>query len=140
MGSGMDGVAHTTDRDGNPNVFNLNEDGGELKLNANNAKPDNRWNPDNRFVFRLRKSFLFRILSEDAVFLLWIVQALLPATEHLARLVELLCNFSVMSIRHKLALPCHIQQIFQRIESKNALYYPFRFLLPFGKISEICQL
>jgi hypothetical protein len=26
MGSGIDGTVHITDRDGNPNVFNLNED------------------------------------------------------------------------------------------------------------------
>ncbi len=99
MGGGIDGVAHVTDRDGNPNVFNLNEDDGELKLNADNAKPDNRWNSDNQFVFRLRKSFLSRALLEGAVFLLWIAEALLPATEHLAGLIELLRNFDVMSIR-----------------------------------------
>ena len=60
MGSGTDGAAHTTDRDGNPNVLSLDEGEGKLKLNANNAKPLNRWNADNRFVFRVRKSFLFR--------------------------------------------------------------------------------
>ena len=44
-----------TDRNGNPNVFNLerNEDG--LWLNNNWAKPENRWNSDYKFVFRLRK-------------------------------------------------------------------------------------
>ena len=48
-----------TDSDGNPNVFNLerNEDG--LWLNNNWAKPDNTWNPDNKFAFRLRNCFLF---------------------------------------------------------------------------------
>jgi len=53
----MDGVLYKTDRDGNPNVFNLerNEDG--MWLNDNWAKPDNRWNPDNAFVFRLSKCF-----------------------------------------------------------------------------------
>ena len=56
----MDGVAHKTDSDGNPNVFNLNENGDQLKFNGNNAKPDNKWNSDNKFVFRFRKSFLFR--------------------------------------------------------------------------------
>ncbi len=45
-----------TDRDGNPNVFKLerNEDG--LWLNDNWTNPDNRWNPDNGFVFVSRKS------------------------------------------------------------------------------------
>ncbi len=140
MGSGIDGVAHIADRDGNPNVFNLNEDGGELKLNANNAKPDNRWNSDNRFVFRLRKSFLSRALLEGAVFLLWIGEALLPAAEHLARFIELLCDFRVMSIRHELALPRYIQKILQRVEGEHALDYSFYFLLPLGIIREICQL
>lgn len=43
------------DSDGNPKVFNVerNEDGSWL--NNNWAKPDNRWNADNQFVFRLRK-------------------------------------------------------------------------------------
>jgi hypothetical protein len=42
-----------TDRDGNPNVFNLerNEDG--LWLNNNWANPESRWNPDNEFIFYL---------------------------------------------------------------------------------------
>lgn len=53
-------VSHTIlDRDGNPNAFNLNSDGDELKLNGNNTNPDNRWNADNSFVFCLRKSSLF---------------------------------------------------------------------------------
>lgn len=54
-------ASHTIlDRDGNPNVFNLNSDDDELRLNGNNAKPDNRWNADDSFVFCLRKSSLFR--------------------------------------------------------------------------------
>jgi hypothetical protein len=36
-------------------VFNLNSDEGRLKLNGNNAKPGNKWNADNKFVFLLRK-------------------------------------------------------------------------------------
>src|SRR3989344_5446388 len=57
-GSGADGMAYRTDRDGNPNVFNLerNEDG--LWLNDNWTNPTNKWNPDNEFVFRLRKYVL----------------------------------------------------------------------------------
>jgi len=48
------GRPRDTDPDGNPNVFNLkrNEDG--VWLNNNWAKPDNHWNPENKFVFRLR--------------------------------------------------------------------------------------
>lgn len=49
---------HEADRDGNPNVFNVerNEDG--LWLNNNWAKPTNKWNPDNEFVFCFRKYVL----------------------------------------------------------------------------------
>lgn len=58
-----------TDRDGNPNVFNLNRDEDELKLNANNAKSENRWNPNNQFVFRLRKYFLSALTRRGFSFL-----------------------------------------------------------------------
>ena len=51
----MDGTTYITDRDDNPNVFNLNADDARLKLNTNNAKPTNRWNHNNRFVFLSRK-------------------------------------------------------------------------------------
>src|SRR3989344_9680063 len=34
-----------------------------LWLNNNIANPDNRWNPDNEFVFRLRQSFFPRYTS-----------------------------------------------------------------------------
>lgn len=71
-----------TDRDGNLNVFKLecNDDG--LWLNDNWARPDNEWNPDNTFVFRLRNCFL-SAASHVAVFLFGIVQIFLPASEHL---------------------------------------------------------
>jgi len=56
----VEGMPHNTDRNSNSNVFNLerNEDG--LWLNDNWANPDNKWNPDNEFVFSMRKSYLFR--------------------------------------------------------------------------------
>ena len=57
MGSGMDGASYITDRNGNPNVFNLERNDNGLWLNNNWANPDNRWNADNEFVFRLRKYF-----------------------------------------------------------------------------------
>lgn len=40
-----------TDRNGAPNVFNVerNEDGSWL--NASNGNPGNQWNPENAFVF-----------------------------------------------------------------------------------------
>lgn len=46
-----------SDANGNPNVFYLNANGAKLKLNANNARPDNRWNGNNRFVFRISLHF-----------------------------------------------------------------------------------
>lgn len=56
----IEGTLYITDSNGNPNVFKLerNEDG--LWLNDNWANPDNRWNPENEFVFSLRKCDLFR--------------------------------------------------------------------------------
>jgi Tol biopolymer transport system component len=68
LGSEKDGIAYITDRNGNPNVFNLNWNGEQLKLNGNNAKPSKKWNSDNKFVFRFRKSILFPRLH-IAVFL-----------------------------------------------------------------------
>jgi len=53
-GSVKDGPAYITDRNDNPNVFNLSTNGEQLELNGNNAKPSNRWNTDNKFVFRVR--------------------------------------------------------------------------------------
>ena len=55
LGSDIEGIVHTTDRNGDPNVFNLNHNGDQPKLNANNAKSDKRWNSNNKFVFRYRK-------------------------------------------------------------------------------------
>lgn len=60
MGSGVDGILHITDSDGNPNVFNVNRDEKGAWLNTDNGHPENSWNPDNRFVFvRPRKSLHF---------------------------------------------------------------------------------
>ena len=56
-GSGTDGTPYIADRNGNPNVFNLERNDDGLWLNKNWAKPDNRWNPNNEFAFRLRNSF-----------------------------------------------------------------------------------
>ena len=43
------------DRDGDPHVFGLSRDGGQLKLYACNANSANRWTPDEEFVFCFRK-------------------------------------------------------------------------------------
>src|ERR1700733_14301561 len=63
MGSGFDGVAYITDSDGNPNVFNVERDEDGLWLNNNFAKPTNKWNPENKFLFRLRKYFLSALIG-----------------------------------------------------------------------------
>lgn len=57
MGGGRDGISHATDRNGNPNVFNLDADDDQLVLDGNDwVSPGNRWHPDSRFVFLFRKS------------------------------------------------------------------------------------
>ena len=45
------------DRDGDPLVFDLVRLGAGLWLNADYAKPSDRWGAGNEFVFRTRKSF-----------------------------------------------------------------------------------
>ena len=56
-GSGTEGTTHATDRDGNRNIFAVDNDNDELWLNDNNGHPDNFWNADNRFVF-VRRNYL----------------------------------------------------------------------------------
>ncbi len=77
-------MAHRIDRDGNPNVFNVERNDDGLWLNDNIANPDNDWNDDNKFMFRLRKWFFPR--SQGAVFLLWIIKVFPPPAEHLTDL------------------------------------------------------
>lgn len=57
-----------TDSSGYPNVFNVdrNEDG--RWLNANDARPENRWNPENAFVFRRRNPLRFSHGMSGGVF------------------------------------------------------------------------
>ncbi len=136
----MDGViddaSHNTDSDGNPNVFKLEHNDDGLWLNDNWAKPDNEWNPDNKFVFRLRNSFLFRGLHV-AVFLFWIVQVFLPAAEHLADFPELQRNVFTMLVGNELPFPSDRNEKFKRVQNQNTIRYLFCFLLFFGKIGDI---
>ena len=62
-GGGTDGSGDGADADGNPNVFNVNHDDNGRWLNNKWAKPDNKWNPDNQLLFRLRNSVLPRYFS-----------------------------------------------------------------------------
>lgn len=53
------GMKPIADRRGNPRVFSLGHDGGGLWLDDYWADPDCRWRPEYRFVFSLRKYYLF---------------------------------------------------------------------------------
>lgn len=75
------------DPDGNPNVFNVERNDNGSWLNNNWANPDNRWNGDNQFVFRLRKRFFSTVLW-IAVFLIGVVEVLQPAAKHSSSLLE----------------------------------------------------
>jgi len=44
-----------TDRDGNPNVFDLDLDGDQPTLYGRYIKPGSRWHSLSKFVFRYRK-------------------------------------------------------------------------------------
>lgn len=59
-----------TDRNGNPNVFNVEHNDSGLWLDNNWAKPDNRWNADNKIVFSLRKYYLSRTSIKSVRFFL----------------------------------------------------------------------
>lgn len=135
----MDGSAHINDRDGNPSVFNLNRnDDGQLELNNDNARPDKQWNDDNEFVFRLRKSFLFRV-KLCAVFLFLLDNFTLPSTKHAANFDEPCRSFGVMTVRDQFCLPSNLHQEFDLVELKYAEIDFFNFYFFFGKISDLRQ-
>jgi hypothetical protein len=50
------GMKQIADSGGRPGVFSLGRDDGGLWLGSIWAEPDDEWYPDDRFVFRLRKS------------------------------------------------------------------------------------
>jgi len=49
------GMKQISDPDGDPGVFVLERDGDGVWLSYDWTEPDERWDPDRRFVFRLRK-------------------------------------------------------------------------------------
>ena len=70
----MEGVWHNNNGpDGYPNVFNANRNGDDLWLNENDANPSNRWNADNRFLFR-RKSLYFSAFSGVLFQIIFVVE------------------------------------------------------------------
>lgn len=87
MDSVTDGASYNTDRDGNPNVFNLERNDDGLWLNDNWTKPSNEWNSDNEFAFRFRNCLLFHNLK-IVVFLFQIIPTFLPPAEHLANFLQ----------------------------------------------------
>ena len=120
----MDGSTYNrTDRDGNPNVWNVNANDGKRWLNVNNAKPTNRWNADNKFVFRSRNFFLFPPSLELAVFLFWAVQAFLPASENFPNLDNICGKIGILFMRKYLCFPSHMDKKLERVGFKNAVVY-----------------
>ena len=96
---------HTiTDRRGDPKVFDLAHNDDGLWLNNNFANPDNKWNADNEFMFRLRKYF-FSVRLGETVFLLRIVEILLPTAKHTTCFAKFQCQFLVFAVRNDFALP-----------------------------------
>ncbi len=71
-GGGIDGALYITDSDGNLNVFNVECNDNGLWLNSNNGNPDNFWNGNNRWLFRLPRNslhFLSRLPVGGVLFL-----------------------------------------------------------------------
>ena len=104
MSGGLVGPKDSADADGNPNAFNVEHNDDGRWLNNNWAKPENQWNPDNKFLFRLRNSVLFRHLLV-AVFLIWLFKILFPTAEHLASLVKLYGDLFVVVMGNKFCFP-----------------------------------
>lgn len=103
----IDGKPYKTDSNGNPKVFELERNENGTWLNSNWANPDNRWNPENRIVFSLRESNLFRVFRRSrklrllgAVFLIWIVHTLFPTPKHLSYLIQFKGNISIVFMRN----------------------------------------
>ncbi len=54
-------LAHNTDADGDPKVFDVNHDNDERWLNTNWTNPDNHWNGDKQVAFVRRKPLRFSL-------------------------------------------------------------------------------
>ena len=120
MGGGKDGKLHITDRNGNPNVFNLEHNDNGLWLNNNWTNPTNKWNLDNELMFRLRKYFFTAPCCDTnrlqgAVFLFRIIQIFLPTAKHSTGFSELLGYFFEFVVGNDFTFPSDRDQKFQRI-------------------------
>ena len=56
--SGKEGISHSTDSDGDLNVFNVKHDSDRLYLNSNNGNDNTLYNPNNRFVCVVPRNYL----------------------------------------------------------------------------------
>ena len=136
MGGGADGASHETDSDGNPNVFKLERNDDGLWLNNNWAKPDNEWNPDNKFVFRFRNCFLSAAL-QVAVFLFRVIKIFLPTTEHLADFLELYGDILAVLVGNDFSFPRYGNKKFKGIHDQDTFRDFLSFSFLFGKISNV---
>lgn len=79
MDGGVDDVLYKiTDRDGNPNVFKVEQNSDDLWLNTNWDKPSNEWTSENRWAFSQLSSFLPALFLRGVLF----SNMATPTTEH----------------------------------------------------------
>jgi hypothetical protein len=110
--SGTDGTPCETDSDGNPNVFNVERNDDGSWLNNNWAKPDKKWNPNNKFVFRLRNCFFSVVLLKSAAVFLP-VEIIPPTSKNFPNLLQLESDFLKLLVRQNLPFPCNRDQKLQ---------------------------
>ena len=65
--------------DGNPHFLNANRNDEGRRLDTNFANPDNRWNDNDGFAFRVPKVFSFLPRFSGGVLFL---ELAIPATKH----------------------------------------------------------
>lgn len=126
-----------SDSDGNPNVFNVERNDDGSWLNNNWAKPTNKWNANNEFVFRLRKCCIPRL--HGAVFALRIFQILLPSTKHFPDLIELFRNVLALLIGDKSSFPSGRNEKLERVEHEDTLDDLCHLLFLISKIGHVAH-
>lgn len=105
------------DSDGNPNVFKVGHTDDGLWLNDYWAKPDNKWNPENQFVFSLRKHYLFPVFG--GVLFSYIIQAFFPTPKHFADFIKFNCYFFVLFMRDQFCFPGNRNKKLKSVQSNN---------------------
>ena len=132
----MDGVLHIADRNGNPNVFEVERNKDGLWLNSNWTKPSNKWNPANRFAFFLPKVLLFRIFYKVR-FLFVIIEIFLPAAKHLTYFIKFYRDFLALPIRNELSFPGNRDKKFENVQNQNTFRKLLALFIFFCKICNI---